>query len=245
MYLNEHSRRKQVDESRNSLVASISDKDLSTVASREPIRAPPFLPPIYNDPNIVIDEIPIDPALLGLGPSTLPYPLDPNPPLTTNHFFDSTLQVCSCPSFLRSQFLRCKHITLSTKQEVLGDGTPGDEDLWFEVVERYREPPFWRVPETAREIARRRKLGLNPTKEALEAARQREEDMRDMLEQEADESEDDDEVVWRVGEHSDEEEEAEEDREEPVTDGRVESERSSGFAKRGTFLTCFTSLLDR
>ena len=67
---------------------------------------------------------------------------------------------CSCPSFLRSRFLLCKHTILSTPPSVLGDGSMEDETLYFDVVERHRTPPFWRVPEIAKERALARERGV-------------------------------------------------------------------------------------
>jgi hypothetical protein len=141
----------------------------------------------------------IDPALLALGPPSRSRPLASVPPLRTDHYFDPVLQVCSCPSFLQSRFLRCKHITLSTKQEVLGDGSQADEDLWFELVERHREPPFWRVPEAAKNVAIRRKEGIETTDEMWETDLQNERDE----EEDTSDEDDDDNSIWGIGDESD------------------------------------------
>lgn len=67
---------------------------------------------------------------------------------------------CSCPSFLRSRFLLCKHTALATPPSVLGDGSKEDEHLFFDVVERHRTVPFWRVPEIAKIRAKAKKVGI-------------------------------------------------------------------------------------
>lgn len=55
---------------------------------------------------------------------------------------------CSCPGFLYSRFLICKHRILHSSFRVLdGPDVDGrDERLWFDLVVRHRSAPFWRLP---------------------------------------------------------------------------------------------------
>lgn len=93
--------------------------------------APPRLPPF-------------DPANAAIEPGFRPITEERN-----SHFTDPAAGTCSCPGFLNSRFLLCRHLVLRMTFAVATASplTSIDEDrLWFDVVARNRSPPFWTVP---------------------------------------------------------------------------------------------------
>ncbi|GAA5910498.1 hypothetical protein JCM6882_008537, partial [Rhodosporidiobolus microsporus] len=67
-------------------------------------------------------------------------------PAPTSQQTDTQRGTCSCPSFLLSRFLICKHIVLDSSFARIGDDSADAETFWFDAVQRFRAPPFWRVP---------------------------------------------------------------------------------------------------
>ncbi|GAA6001262.1 hypothetical protein JCM10207_007491 [Rhodosporidiobolus poonsookiae] len=118
-------------------------------AARRPsgvVQRPPPLPPMVS-PNPSID------------PALQPRPSIPPPVL--NHTPDILNGTCSCPSFLHSRFLLCKHLALSPCFASVGSDRAEDDNLFFSVVERHRTGPFWRVgADVADRLALQREGGV-------------------------------------------------------------------------------------
>lgn len=78
----------------------------------------------------------------------------------TKYFIDLQNGVCSCPSFLLSRHLICKHLILrSTFAIPTASSQPA---LWFQLAQRNREYPFWTLPSNLVDVVRRNELGDIP-----------------------------------------------------------------------------------